>query len=619
MTVSFGASALLADFLKFARARSVAAVSLIVTGALLEGIGIMMLVPILALILGVSGSAEQVPMVEAIFANLGLDAPAQRVGAVLVAFAIVLGLRFIVILARDDLLERLMEDFVLDLRARAFSYLACAPWAEVAGVRQGPVSHALTRDVDRVLGGVGLVVAGCVSAVMIVVQISLALALAPMATILAATLGLGLFRLLRPLRNRAALRGKALTNEDLAMFQTVTGFLRGLKPAKVHGLESAYTSAFERASGRIAKQNRAFVHDHVLARLILQTASGGVAIVVLLLGLFVLDSPPENLIVTLIILTRLSMPVQMLQSTIQGIRYAAAGYQATRALADTADRLEVRLDKAPAEPLDQAPEIALAGVSWLGSDLEQRPVLDAITARIPSGQVTALIGDSGAGKSTFCDMAVGLLSPDSGDVRIDGASLDSALAARLRMSVAYVGQEPYMIEESLRYNLCWGCGPRSDAEIWSALEIVGAASLARALDGGLDGSMRAEGTRFSGGERQRLRLARALLRRPRFLVLDEATNALDLEAEARVLGRLLAARDGATVLMVSHRPGILHLADHVILLDRGRLAETGAVAALAKNPASRVGALLALGGFRDGSRDGSGAAPGSSPDICGEK
>ena len=97
------------------------------------------------------------------------------------------------------------------------------------------------------------------------------------------------------------------------------------------------------------------------------------------------------------------------------------------------------------------------------------------------------------------------------------------------------------------------------------------------------------------GERQRLRLARALLRRPRLLVLDEATNALDHDAEARVLAALLAARDGATVLMVSHRPRNLRLADHVILLEAGRLAESGAVAALARDPSSRLGALLAPG------------------------
>jgi ABC-type multidrug transport system fused ATPase/permease subunit len=184
-------------------------------------------------------------------------------------------------------------------------------------------------------------------------------------------------------------------------------------------------------------------------------------------------------------------------------------------------------------------------------------------------------------------------------VLLDGAPLEGALAGRLRASVAYVGQEPFLFEDSLRHNLCWGCAaaPDSigDAEIWQALETVGADDLARGLEGELDGRIRAEGMRFSGGERQRLRLARALLRRPRLLVLDEATNALDLDAESRVLRAMLAALGGATVLMVSHRLGNLRLADHVILLEGGRLAETGPVAALARDPSSRTGALLAPG------------------------
>ncbi len=102
--------------------------------------------------------------------------------------------------------------------------------------------------------------------------------------------------------------------------------------------------------------------------------------------------------------------------------------------------------------------------------------------------------------------------------------------------------------------------------------------------------------RFSGGERQRLRLARALLRRPRFLVLDEATGALDLDAESAVLESMLAACGGATVLMVSHRPSTLYLADHAIVLERGRLREAGPVAELARRPEGRLAAALALAG-----------------------
>jgi ATP-binding cassette subfamily C protein len=428
-----------------------------------------------------------------------------------------------------------------------------------------------------------------------VVQLGLALVLAPAVTLIVALLGLGSFRALRWLRDRAERQGEALTGVDLTLFQTVGGFLRGLKPAKAHGLEGAYVSAFERSASQIAEQIRAFAFDYSLARLLLQTASGGIAILAILLGLFVLGTRPENLIVTLIILARLYSPLQALQNSMQGIRHAAPSYQATRAIAGPAEDFVAPADTAPAVPLEAAPGISLAAVSWRGGEVEGRPVLDGVSAEIPAGQVTALIGESGAGKSTLCDLAVGLLAPSSGEVLLDGAPLEGALASRLRASVAYVGQEPFLFEDSLRHNLCWGCPPVSDAEIWQALETVGADGLARGLEGGLDGRIRAEGMRFSGGERQRLRLARALLRRPRFVVLDEATNALDLDAEAQVLRALLAARDGATVLMVSHRPGNLRLADHVILLEAGRLAETGPVAALARDPSSKTGALLAPG------------------------
>jgi ATP-binding cassette subfamily C protein len=190
---------------------------------------------------------------------------------------------------------------------------------------------------------------------------------------------------------------------------------------------------------------------------------------------------------------------------------------------------------------------------------------------LPAGQVTALAGPSGAGKSTLCDLAVGLLRPDAGTVLVDGRPLAGEVAATLARSVSYVGQEPFLLDESLRRNLCWGCGPLSDGEIREALDLVGAAGLVEQLAGGLDGMIRADGLRFSGGERQRLRLARALLRRPQLLVLDEATSALDYAAEEQVLERVLAARRGATVLMVSHRPGIVRLADQVVRISGGRI------------------------------------------------
>lgn len=562
---------LAADFFGFSRRRSAVVIGLIFGGAVLEGAGIVMLVPIVSLILG-GGAPSQA---EPVFAALGLATPGARIVAVLGVFALLLALRFVVLLRRDDALAGLQLDFVKAMRIRAFRALAGGPWSEVSRVSQGPAGHALTRDVDRVGFGVGMIVHGSIALVMLLVQLALALALAPAVTLVVAALGLGLFRALRWLRERAGHHGRELTAEDLALYQSVGGFLGGLKPARAHGLEREYLDAFVGAAERVAARHRAYAWEGALGRLLLQTASGGIGILAILTGVFALDTPPENLVVTLIILARLYSPLQAVQNALQGIRHAAAAYAGARAIAGTPaeeaepDRPDVPAPPA-APPLDAAPAIAFeaAGLRKPGGGA----ILADVSLRIPAGTVTLVAGDSGAGKSTLCDLAVGLQEPDAGRVTLDGAALDPALAARLRASVAYVGQEPFLLEDSLRRNLAWGCGPVTDGEIWDALEVVGAAEIARGLEGCLDGRVRADGAPFSGGERQRLRLARALLRRPRLLVLDEATSALDPDAESQVLEAVLSARDGATVILVTHRPETRRFAGQVVTLAGGRVA-----------------------------------------------
>lgn len=567
-----GAGSLLADFAAFARRRSAAALLLISAGAALEGIGIVMLIPLITIVLGSAGGNTATSLSEPLFRALGLESASGRVAAALAGFLAVVALRFVVLLLRDDLLERMQQDFVADLRSRAFRRLAALPWAEAAGLRQSRVAHALTYEVDRVTGGIDAAIQCGVACVVLAVQFAIALALAPAVTLVAAALMLILFRALRPLRDRAAGRGAELSHGGQDLFAGIGGFLRGLKPAKAHGLESQYIAEVEAAAGRIGAANRDFARDHALARLLLQSAAGAVGAVAVLLGLFVFGTGPERLVVALVILARLSTPVQVLQNTVQILHHAAAGYRAAREIAGPPAREAPHADAAPAEPLDAAPEIRLSGVTVLAAEPDAPPLLAGIDAVLPAGSVTALVGESGSGKSTFCDVAVGLVRPDAGEVRIDGLPLDDVRLRRLAASLAYVGQEPFLFEGSLRANLCWGCPPVGDARIWEVLDRVGAAGLARGLDGGLDGWIRAEGTRFSGGERQRLRLARALLRRPRLLVLDESTNALDQAAELAVLRAVLAGRGGATVLMVSHRPAIRAIAGREILLQSGRLA-----------------------------------------------
>ena len=189
---------------------------------------------------------------------------------------------------------------------------------------------------------------------------------------------------------------------------------------------------------------------------------------------------------------------------------------------------------------------------------------------MPAGRTTAVVGPSGAGKTTRVDVLLGLLEPTNGTVTIDGADLAGSAAA-WRGQVAYVPQEPFLFDATVAENLRWARADATDTELWEALAQAAAHGFVRAR-GGLDSQVGDRGAQLSGGERQRLALARALLRRPELLVLDEPTSNLD-EASERAVGRALAnLAGGCTIVLVTHRAATAAWADQVVTLEGGRIA-----------------------------------------------
>ena len=202
-------------------------------------------------------------------------------------------------------------------------------------------------------------------------------------------------------------------------------------------------------------------------------------------------------------------------------------------------------------------------------------MLSDIDLHLAPGRSVAVVGETGSGKSTLATLLVRLADPTAGRVTLDGVDLRNLAGADLARAVGVVSQDTYLAHASVRDNLLQAKPGADDAELWRALEVAQVADTIRDLPDGLDTVVGARGHRFSGGERQRVAVARTLLADPRVLVLDEATSALDNETEREFQAALDALAHGRTTLTIAHRLSTVRDADEIIVLEHGRIVERG--------------------------------------------
>jgi ABC-type multidrug transport system fused ATPase/permease subunit len=202
------------------------------------------------------------------------------------------------------------------------------------------------------------------------------------------------------------------------------------------------------------------------------------------------------------------------------------------------------------------------------------PLLDALGFTVEPGRTVAVVGATASGKSTLTSLLVRLVDPAAGAVLLDGTDLRELAAGQLADHVSLVPQQAFLFDDTVRGNVTRGADV-PDEEVWAALRTAQADGFVAALPDGLDTRLGERGTSLSGGQRQRLSLARALVRHPRLLIMDDATSAVDPEVEARILAALRGDERGATVLVVAYRKATIALADEVVYLRDGRVADQG--------------------------------------------
>ena len=224
-----------------------------------------------------------------------------------------------------------------------------------------------------------------------------------------------------------------------------------------------------------------------------------------------------------------------------------------------------------------ASEVSLASLESVAVE-ETRPsdqILHGVDFEIPAGRLVALVGPSGAGKTTITQLVARLYDVDSGAVLLDGVDVRDVTLASLRDTVGYVTQDAHMFHDTIEANLRYAAPDATEEQIWAACEDAQIADLLRSLPDGLNTVVGDRGYRLSGGEKQRLAIARLLLKRPGVVVLDEATAHLDSENERAVQRALSAALEGRTSLVIAHRLSTVRDADLILVVEDGRIAERG--------------------------------------------
>ncbi|GAA3606823.1 ABC transporter ATP-binding protein [Nonomuraea rosea] len=267
--------------------------------------------------------------------------------------------------------------------------------------------------------------------------------------------------------------------------------------------------------------------------------------------------------------TLLAFPIRALGWVLAELPRSVVGWQRVQAVLEATGSMEYGGQSAPASPSPAALEIS--GVSYAYGEAE---VLHGVTFDVPAGRTVALVGPTGSGKSTLVQLLVRLVDPDSGKVLLDGVDVRELPYGGLADSVALVPQQTFLFDDTVRGNVALGADA-GDEDVWDALRLAQADGFVGRLAGGLDTRVGERGTSLSGGQRQRLALARAVVRRPRLLILDDATSSVDPQVEAKILYGLRDAAEASTVVVVAYRMATIALADEVVYLDKGRVLDRG--------------------------------------------
>jgi ABC-type multidrug transport system fused ATPase/permease subunit len=487
---------------------------------------------------------------------------------------------------------RLTQDVTASVSTRLFHAYLYSPYPFHLRRNPAELTRNLTEEsngaVQFIKGGMRLVRDGLVLAVVFLLMI-LADPLVSAAVLLLLTLSSGGFYLV--VRGALTKQGQLYQDHWSQQVQIINQSLGAIKDAKILGHEPHLMKLFCREVNCLRQHETFYEFVSALPRYFLEALSVA-AVVPVAAAFMMLDRPVQSMLPILALFgvaaVRLVPAISSVNMALVDIRYKRPAFELVCA---ELEALEFPIAQMPGETANRPQiqklqkSIRLENIRYCYPDAPAE-ALQGLSLSIAAGEAVAFIGTSGTGKSTLIDIMLGLLTPTSGQVQVDGLDIQQNLPAWQRQ-IGYIPQDIYLIDDSICRNIAFGLPDNeiNDIALARAIQAAQMEGFVRSLPDGLETLVGNRGIRLSGGQRQRIGIARALYHDPSVLVMDEATSALDDETEREVIGAIGRLRGDRTIIMIAHRLTTVRNCDRLYLLDAGKVKDQGSFGELTKRHA----------------------------------
>ncbi len=536
----------------------------LVLGGLLDGLGMSAFLPVLGVALSTNGS-EPSGFEAMVLEQLDAFGISRELGPLLLVLGAAFWLKAVFLVVARRQVGYTVAHIATDLRLRLLRSLLATSWDYYTRQPVGLAANAMATEADRGARAFNSLTQVTAYGVQAIAAIGVAIAVSWEVTVGSIAAGLFSITLLSVFVRIASRAGQKQTALLKSLLSRLTDVLQVVKLLKATAREPLIGPLLEQDTRKLNKALR----KQVLGKEALRTIQEPLMVSFCGLGLLVLiqsmGMPGAEVLLMLGLFAR----------TVGALNKGQRKYQQMvideHALWSLLDRIHGAEEQREISTGSVAPtltrEIALRNVCF---EYDRHTVFDGLSLEIPAGSITAIIGPSGAGKTTLADLLTGLINPDSGEIMVDGRPLSELDLQKWRHMVGYVPQETLLLHDSIRWNITFGDPAVTAAEVEQAVRDADLWDYVSAQPDGLDTSVGERGTLLSGGQRQRIAIARALVHHPKLLILDEATAALDVDTEAAIWSTISKLRGRTTVVGISHQPALASVADRIYRIEHQR-------------------------------------------------